>query len=131
MADLQAPVRLEFFSGKSSEDPFQWLESFELFMEIHQIEGDRVLRFVKHAMRDEAYTWFKANQNDIHDWDDCRVAFLERFGLDEDTLMSKVGSCVQQNDEMVRSYADRFRQLLVTYITICHPEWYHNYSLKA
>ena len=51
MADIQAPVRLEFFYGKPTEDPFQWLESFELFIEINQVAGDRVLRFVKHAIR--------------------------------------------------------------------------------
>ena len=111
MADAQAPVRLEFFYGKPTEDPFQWVESFELFIEINQLVGDRVLRFVKHAMREEAYTWFRANQDDIVDWEDCKEAFLERFGLDEDTLMSKVDSCMQQPNENVRSYADRFRKL--------------------
>jgi hypothetical protein len=112
MADMQAPVHLEFFSGKPTEDPFQWLESFELFIEINQIVGDRVLRFVKHAMREEAYTWFRANQEDIHDWDDCKEAFLERFGLDEDTLMLKLDTCAQQSNETVRSYADRYRKLV-------------------
>jgi hypothetical protein len=112
MAEVQAPVRLEFFYGRPTEDPFQWLESFELFIEVNQVEGDRVLRFVKHAMREEAYTWYRANQDDILDWEDCKEAFLERFGLDEDTLMSKVDSCMQQTDESVRSYADRFRKLM-------------------
>ena len=46
MADVQTPVRLEFFYGKPTEDPFQWLESFELFLEINHVVGDRVLRFV-------------------------------------------------------------------------------------
>jgi hypothetical protein len=112
MAEVQAPVRLEFFYGRPTEDPFQWLESFELFIEVNQVEGDRVLRFVKHAMREEAYTWYRANQDDILDWEDCKEAFLERFGLDEDTLMSKVDSCMQQTNESVRSYADRFRKLM-------------------
>jgi hypothetical protein len=89
MAEVQAPVRLEFFYGRPTEDPFQWLESFELFIEVNQVEGDRVLRFVKHAMREEAYTWYRANQDDILDWEDCKEAFLERFGLDEDTLRLK------------------------------------------
>jgi hypothetical protein len=112
MAEVQAPVRLEFFYGRPTEDPFQWLESFELFIEVNQVEGDRVLRFVKHAMREEAYTWYRANQDDILDWEDCKEAFLERFGLDEDTLMSKVDFCMQQTNESVRSYADRFRKLM-------------------
>lgn len=63
-------------------------------------------------MREDAYTWFSANQSDIHDWDDCKEAFLERFGLDEDTLMCRVDSCVQLETETVRTYADRFRKLI-------------------
>jgi hypothetical protein len=112
MTDVHTPVRLEFFHGKPTEDPFQWLESFELFIEINQIVGDRVLRFVKHAMREEAYTWFRANQDDFKDWDECKEAFLERFGLDEDTLMLKLDTCAQQSNETVRSYADRYRKLV-------------------
>jgi hypothetical protein len=112
MTDVQTPVRLEFFYGKPTEDPFQWLESFELFIEINQVVGDRVLRFVKHAMREEAYTWFRANQDDFNDWDECKEAFLERFGLDEDTLMLKLDTCAQQSNETVRSYADRYRKLV-------------------
>jgi hypothetical protein len=112
MTDVHTPVRLEFFHGTPTEDPFQWLESFELFIEINQIVGDRVLRFVKHAMREEAYTWFRANQDDFKDWDECKEAFLERFGLDEDTLMFKLDTCAQQSNETVRSYADRYRKLV-------------------
>jgi hypothetical protein len=112
MAEAMAPVRLELFYGRPQEDPCQWLETFELFLEVNHVEGEQILRFVKYAMREDAYTWFKANQSDILDWEDCKTCLLERFGLDEDTLMYKVDTCNQQSGETVRSFSDRLRKLV-------------------
>jgi hypothetical protein len=112
MAEAMAPVRLELFYGRPQEDPCQWLETFELFLEVNHVGGEQILRFVKYAMREDAYTWYKANQSDILDWEDCKTCLLERFGLDEDTLMYKVDTCNQQSGETVRSFSDRLRKLV-------------------
>jgi Retrotransposon gag protein len=101
-------AKLEFFHGKQNEDPFQWVESFELFVEVNEVPADRVIRFVKHAMRGDAYTWFKACEST---WIECKETFIERFGVDEETLIYKLDTCAQ-GDETVRNYADRFRKLL-------------------
>jgi hypothetical protein len=110
--DHLVPVKLEHYYGRPQEDPFQWVESFELFLEVTQASEDRVLRLLKYALREDAYRWFRANEADLQGWEECKGAFLERFGYDEDTITSRLYACCQQPNEAVRSYADRLRNLI-------------------
>jgi hypothetical protein len=110
--DHLVPVKLEHYYGRPQEDPFQWVESFELFLEVTQASEDRVLRLLKYALREDAYRWFRANEADLQGWEECKEAFLERFGYDEDTITSRLYACCQQPNEAVRSYADRLRNLI-------------------
>jgi transposase InsO family protein len=106
------PVKLEHYFGKPQEDPFQWIESFELFIEMTNASEDRILRLLKYALKEDAYRWLRANEADLSGWEDCKRAFLERFGYDEDTITTRLYACCQSNNETVRSYADRLRNLI-------------------
>jgi Retrotransposon gag protein len=79
---------------------------------VNDTPEDRVLRFVKHALRGDAYTWFRANQDDMPDWEACREDFIHRFGLDEETIMWNIETCVQEPEESVKIYSDRLRKLV-------------------
>jgi hypothetical protein len=73
-------VKVEFFSGKTDEDPTEWIEKFERAKDANNWQDAR-LRFIAGGlMSGEAADWYQTDKANIIQWaGDVANSFKERF----------------------------------------------------
>jgi predicted secreted protein len=81
-------VKLDVFSGRSDQDPQQFLDNIELVCQVNQIISDaNKIKTVKLCLRGKAYNWYLAQGAKQATWALFCVAFIERYGLVQETVL--------------------------------------------
>src|SRR5439155_24309238 len=63
-------VKVEPFYGKETEDPYEWLESFEQAALANQWTRNRRVEIAPGYLRDAARDWYLSNRNELNYWSD-------------------------------------------------------------
>ena len=112
---LQAALdAIEQFTGAygSGDDAYAWLESIDELADMFDWSTDICLKAARFRLGGPAKQWIGGvPRARIADWDAFKNAFLDKFGEKRDAMLARLSYCVQQDNEAVREYADRFRGL--------------------
>ena len=112
---LQAALdAINQFTGAygSGDDAYDWLESIDELADMFDWSAEICLKAARFRPGGPAKQWIGGvPRARIADWDAFKNAFLDRFGEKRDAMLAHLSYCVQQDNEAVREYADRFRGL--------------------
>ena len=96
----------------SGDDAYDWLESIDELADMFDWSAEICLKAAPFRLGGPAKQWIGGvPRARIADWDAFKNAFLDRFGEKRDAMLARLSYCVQQDNEAVREYADRFRGL--------------------
>ena len=112
-------VKVEFFSGKTDEDPTEWIEKFERAKDANNWQDAR-LRFIAGGlMSGEAADWYQTDKANIIQWaGDVANSFKERFIARFSTVermhkwQTELMDLKQRKDESIEVYAAKFTKLI-------------------
>ena len=96
----------------SGDDAYDWLESIDELADMFDWSAEICLKAARFRLGGPAKQWIGGvPRARIADWDAFKNAFLDRFGEKRDAMLARLSYCMQQDNEAVREYADRFRGL--------------------
>ncbi|KXZ41351.1 hypothetical protein GPECTOR_528g523 [Gonium pectorale] len=94
------------------DDPRQWLEAIERHAGVFGWTDANKLAVARCRLGAGAQVWESGTAHNINTWVAFKRAFLSRFAVPEDELYTRLANCKQARREAVRSYADRYRDLV-------------------
>lgn len=109
--NAMAHLNLQFkrFSGRSNENPEVFCRQIKCAKNVYNWSDAQTIFFAGMHMDGRASEWF-SNQ-EIKTWAIFEKAFLERFGIDGNKIMSLLSKRIQGPNESVREYSDALRTL--------------------
>ncbi len=102
---------LPTFSNLNSEDPIEFIDRFEEYIELRPLLHEELLAAVSVSLKGTAKSWWRS----IRDWDSFKEKFLFSF-LNEDhkeVAAQKLASYRQRVNECVRDFAFNYRAMSV------------------
>ncbi|HVI21398.1 MAG TPA: hypothetical protein VM660_05035, partial [Bacillus sp. (in: firmicutes)] len=125
-------IKVDTFSGKENEDPYEWMEMFENAAEANNWPINRLQSIAPGYFRDAARDWYVANKGDLNRWldleeeegegDDAveiitprfKTLFLKQFTPEtkQNQWYHELMTIRQFAEEKVEEYARRFKKLL-------------------
>ncbi len=106
---------LPTFSNLNSEDPIEFIDRFEEYIELRPLLHEELLAAVSVSLKGTAKSWWRAEKPSIRDWDSFKEKFLFSF-LNEDhkeVAAQKLASYRQRVNECVRDFAFNYRAMSV------------------
>ena len=114
----------------SDDNPRQWINIIERLARVYGWTADQKVDVAKCRLSGIAQTWDEGTGHQTTTWDLFTKAFLERFAVSEEDMLQQLSSCRQGKNELVRSYADRYRHLLAQ-LGLLSPDDEHGTQDKA
>ena len=92
--------------------PRQWLSTVDRLGRVYGWSEDQKVEVAKCRLSAAAQLWESGVSNATRTWEAFRAAFIDRYAQSDEELMQQLMLCTQGRQQSVRSYADRFRNLL-------------------
>lgn len=99
------------FNGDEGTPAYEWLRTLSGIADLYQWSEDTRLTVARLRCTGAASLWLDSKE--FLSWDDFHSQFLDRFGEDMETLLTRFEQCIQRRGEPTRAYRDRFLALAV------------------
>jgi Retrotransposon gag protein len=93
-------------------DATQWLDTLEELASLFAWSDTQKLLVARCRLGPDARVWETGLRQQLQDYQSFSSALLDRFATRHDELYNRLVGCIQSRGESVRSYADRFRNLM-------------------
>lgn len=109
----QPPVKLEFPSFGSSDDPVAFIEQCEEYLAIRPLSDCEMLASLTSVLKDTAKDWWLAERRNVHTWQQFKDVFLCSFLSEdyEDEAARRLIERKQGAQESIRDFAFHYRAL--------------------